>query len=128
MDVSNALVSLLYRDPAGLTWLVLIVDGVGDDSGGAAAIDLANLGGAGLELVDDPGEGEQVLDGIELAFQWAGCCTDGAIVGPLDDDFCVEMTILEGASGLGEGYITFSGEEPIDLGGAEGRVELCVVD
>ena len=128
LDLHDTLVLALYRDPGADMWLVLIVDAVSDGSGGGMSLDISNLGDADHELSDDPGEGVWVEDEIWFDFRWADCCTDGGIVGPLDDDFCVEVNVLSGAEGLGNGIVTYDGGEPVEIGRAQGRVSLCVED
>ncbi len=127
-DIANTLVTLLYRDGFDDLWLVVSVDGWDDDSGGSVAVDVGDVGDADIEVSDDEGEVYWVGEEIWLDFRWAGCCVDGAVIGPLDDDFCLVMDVLSGHSGLGGGLVAFDGTSPIDVGRAEGRAELCVED
>ena len=124
-EIANTLVTLLYRDPFDDLWLVVSVDGWDDNSGGDVGIDLSDLGDADIEVSDDPGEVYWVEDEIWLDFQWADCCIDGAVIGPLDEDFCVGMNVLSGHHGLGGGLVAFDGVSEVDVGVAEGRSELC---
>jgi hypothetical protein len=129
LEIADSFVVFLYQDPEDQLWFVTSIDGINDGSGGSVAADLSDLGGADIEVADD-NSNEVYWDGEEIwfDFQWAGCCTDGAVVGPLDDDFCIEVDVLSGHEGLNGGLVVYDGSAPVDVGRADGRFDLCVED
>jgi hypothetical protein len=79
---------ILYREPTGSVYLVIILDKVQSGSGGSASVTVEGLQGANLVLSDDANEASiDVATGVAKAtWTWATCCTDGAIFGPVGCD------------------------------------------
>ncbi len=78
--------------------------------------------------MDDPGEGGPTLNpttGVgKLKWNWATCCNDGAVIGPLAAPFCVTSTFsnLSGITGLGT--VDHTGSTVV-LGPASNPLVLC---
>ena len=120
---SNAVVVAIYEDASGPN-LVFTVDGFEDGSGGFAFASMQGLGGAGLLLVDDAGEGEVNNGNGSFGFQWVECCVDGAVVGPLDTGFCLDFGIPE-SDGLGNGWFVHDGDSAESMGSTAQVLEIC---
>jgi hypothetical protein len=89
--------------------VAVIADQVRDGSGGTLrgffGVDRAGIGG--ILVSDDPPECTWTATGGGCSWRWEPCCTDGALIGPLGDEFCVSV-FLTGASGV-ESVVVFDG-------------------
>ena len=127
-EVSDSVVEMLYLDPTDLEiYLVLILDAANDGGGGSAVAEFEGLFGASMVFKDDPGEGSTNIDGTtglgSASWAWVSCCTDGGILGPLEDDFCVDVTFT---SAVGFTTVTtYDDVTPITLGAPGDVVTLC---
>ncbi len=106
--------------------LVFVVDAVNDGSGGYAILNVNGVEGAELLVEDDPGEGQVVGDEGRFGFQWVGCCVDGAVLGPLPRDLCVEFTLFEW-DGLSSFAVAGPGGQ-LGVGPIEDGLTLCASD
>ena len=103
---SGALTTFLYRDAAGLN-MFFIADAVNDGSGGSLSMDVSSsLLETGVDWIvkDDPSEPfawDDVSGTGSVSLRWLDCCTDGGVLGALDEerDWTVTMSNLA-AQGL----------------------------
>jgi hypothetical protein len=129
LEISNQAVEFIYEDPTDKKhYLVIFLDRYKDSGGGNAQIQVTGAKGAQLLLMDDPGEsGGSKIDPVAgsglLKWSWAPCCTDGAIVGPLQVPFCVRLNWIYG-QGI-NAITTMDGEQKIQLGPFAEPVEFC---
>ncbi|HIN85959.1 MAG TPA: hypothetical protein EYN06_05710 [Myxococcales bacterium] len=130
LETSNQIVEMLYEDPTdGKIYLVLILDKASDSGGGNTLIQITGAKGAGIILMDDPGEGgnkgtyNPVTGSGTIKWTWSSCCTDGAVIGPLQTPFCVKIKRLS-ESGIGN-VITMNGNKKVQLGSFNNTVEFC---
>ena len=108
LNLTNQVQLMLYEDPDGLLYVVVIVDDVNDGSGGAFTMTVSGLQGTSAVVEDDPGENgntfkyDPATGDAEFKWTWAPCCTDGVVVGPLgcaDGGFEISIT-SSGISGI----------------------------
>ena len=128
-ELSDAIVVYVYADPTDETFnLVLHIDAANDGSGGEAYVEGLGLQGTSFLVEDDPFDIDPNWDldpGTGEAWvywSWADCCTDGAVLGPLVTDYCVELN-FNWTDGISDVY-TWDGTSHTWLGGP-GEVELC---
>ena len=105
LELANTIQLMLYEDPDGALFMAVIVDKENDGSGGKATMDLAGYFGASTVVDDDPGEADGLnpATGVGKAvWNWAPCCTDGAVFGPLGsvDGSFETTTTLSGLTGV----------------------------
>jgi len=125
-SLADTLALALYRDDEDLLSLLVSVDGEDDGSDGSLTMTVTDFGGASVLVADEADEAEEWDGVITLDFDWSSCCVDGALIGPLDADFCLEIT-LGGAQGLGGGVRAWESEEEATfLGEPEGSIDVCV--
>ncbi|MFT7622442.1 MAG: hypothetical protein ACI9WU_001615 [Myxococcota bacterium] len=129
LELANTVVTYLYLDPTdGSYYQIYIVDKPNDGSGGAVVANIEGAFGAGVVIMDDPGEGNPTLSaatGIgKLSWNWATCCNDGAVIGPLTGPFCVTTT-LTGISGITSIATLDADANPVVLGDAATPLTLC---
>lgn len=74
--------------------LFMVLDGIGDGSGGSASLDWTVSGDTALSLVNDDSSEAPTTNGMDFSYDyaWASCCTDGFAIGSLDGDFGLEGT------------------------------------
>lgn len=126
MKSDSLIVGLHQREGSRDLSLIFVIDAIGDDGGGSAEVRVEGVEGAELLVVDDQGEG--FLDGDEAFFfyQWAGCCVDGAVIGPLGPGLCITIEV-DDADDLDDfGVADGSGLEL--LGSTSQTFELCAVE
>lgn len=122
---SDTAVVLLYREEGQQrVHLVFTLDDWDDGSGGFALMSLQGLGNANLVLVDDQGEGEVSGGTGSFGFQWVDCCVDGAVIGPLDPGFCVDIGMPE-SEGLGGGWVVRDGGDAESMGPTSEVLQIC---
>ena len=105
LEVSNTVQLVLYEDPEGLLYLVVIIDDVNDGSGGNVTGQFSGFFGASTVVDDDPGEADGMNPDTgegSAAWTWVACCTDGAVFGPLGtgDGSFETTTTLGGLTGI----------------------------
>ncbi len=115
LEVENQIVEMIYQEPATLgsgLFMTLFIDS-NRDSGTSGNIDIDGTGfnGAQWLVEDDPNENNTTIntDGtFSNDWNWATCCNDGAVIGPLETDFCVTLTITSHSSSIA-GITTYDG-------------------
>jgi len=99
LELTNTGKALLefITDGFGLQNLLVIYSSPNNNIGGSAISTIAhagNLAGATFIVDDDPGEGLTVAPGLfTTAHNWAGCCTDGYVLGPIPNFACFTWTL-----------------------------------
>ncbi len=83
LETSNGMIMLLHEDLlTNETSLVIVLDAPSDGSGGDVEITFNCLPlTAFIDVADDPGEFTGNAPNIVGDFFWAGCCTDGGVIG-----------------------------------------------
>ena len=128
-EVVDRINQFLYEDPTdGKYYLVIFVDAANDNDGGNTTMSVKGAFGASITLMDDPSEGGSSVNATTgngtLKWNWAPCCTDGAVIGPLTPPFCVTTTISS-SSGI-KGLSSMDGDQIISLPGAvKDPLTLC---
>jgi len=130
LELENTIVEMIYQEPqssgGGLFLAIMIDHNQGSGGGGGNVIlDATGLGGVATVVADDTTEAFTIDDDPSSAtfgegtasWSWAGCCNDGAVLGPLPLDFCITLTARAGSSGL-TGISTYDGTSPVTLSGA----------
>jgi len=130
LELEDTLVEMIYQEPqssGGELFLAIMLDRnqAGGGGGGNAVLDATGLGGVATIVADDATEAFSIDDDPSSAtfgeatasWAWAGCCNDGAVLGPLPLDFCITLTLRAGSSGL-TGISTHDGTTPVALSAA----------
>ncbi|MAT55989.1 MAG: hypothetical protein CMN32_16060 [Saprospirales bacterium] len=83
LEMSETMLIMIYEDiTTQNTSLIIILDQANDGTGGNATIDFSCMpSSAFVEFSDDGGELSGSPPNITGNFNWAGCCTDGGIIG-----------------------------------------------
>jgi len=128
-ELSDAVVVYVYADPTDGTFnLVIHIDAASDGSGGELYMEATGLQGTSFLVEDDPADIDAAWDldsGTGEAWVywvWAGCCTDGAVLGPLATGWCVDLE-FDWADGIDDLY-TWDGTSHTWLGEI-GDGEFC---
>jgi hypothetical protein len=78
--------------------LGMIFDKPQDGSGGTVDMTITGVPSTGfMEVSDDPGDAPTVAGGT---WGWAACCTDGGVIGGLENDFWELIITLNSATGV----------------------------
>ncbi len=126
MQSDSLLVGLHQEDGDRDLSLIFVIDAVDDDGGGSANIFVDGIEGAELLVVDDQGEGYVDDEEAYFSYQWAGCCVDGAVIGPLGPDLCLSIEV-KNPNGLDDiGVADPSGTEL--LGSPAQTFRLCATE
>ena len=100
---------LIYEEPGGDLYLILILDKPSNSGGGKADVQFTGLYSALPVVIDDPGEtscNPDPVAGTALCnWHWSTCCTDGGAFGPLgcgtgDFEITATFTKFEGMNGI----------------------------
>ena len=134
LEVEDHLVEIIYQEPAsegGELFLTLLIDN-NQGSNNTGNIDIQGTGFAGTSVVvaDDATEAPSIASNGDFtgSWSWATCCNDGAVVGPLPVDFCLELTVQSGSSGI-SGITVYDGSTAVALSGAiTDTVQICEAD
>jgi len=99
LELGNSGKALLefVTDGFGKQNLLVIYSAPNNGIGGSAISTIAHdgdLNGASFIVDDDPGEGLTVSPGLfQTAHNWAPCCTDGYVLGPIPNFACFTWTL-----------------------------------
>jgi hypothetical protein len=102
-EEANAITILIHEDQDGNSSIVWINDKLSDGSGGSTEVNVS--GAAGLQLIvkdDNDGTDDFIFDGNtgfgNFDWSWGGCCTDGVVLGFVDEPTCVVFEFTQVAN------------------------------
>jgi hypothetical protein len=107
-----------YQEPGGALSLFVVHDKANDGDGGDVKMNVSGAVGASVLVYDDPGAANDpytfnsATGAGTMAWTWSACCTDGALLGPLEGDFCVTLDVststgITGYNVLSNGSATY---------------------
>lgn len=111
---------IMHQGPNGALSLVFINDIVNDADGGDVDVKIkTGFGNAQVLLSDDADEAKFNKNGeFDAKWKWATCCTDGAVLGPIDGsnglEIPVEVKLQAGVKGAE--MVSGGGQSAIPLG------------
>ena len=122
-SLTNNRSHLFFVDALDGLSLFVVYDNLGGGGGGSATMrfDLSGDGdGAAILLQDDPPAWDTYPQTGPNVFvcqhTWGDCCTDGVVIGSLDDDWSMAVEFTTPPIGLGNGWYAYSANSgPLEL-------------
>ena len=110
---------MIHQGPDGTLSLVFLNDAVNDADGGDVDVTIkSGIGDAAVIVSDDAGEVEVNNKGdFHAKWKWVTCCTDGAVLGPLDGAAGLEIPVeVKLQAGVVGAEMVSGGQAAIPLG------------
>ena len=133
-EQSNAITILVHEDQDQNSSIVWINDLLSDGSGGSTEVDVA--GAVGLQMIvkdDNDGTDDFAFNSTtgegNFDWSWGGCCTDGAVLGFVDEPMCIEFTFTD-LNNMNAVNVWPSQVAPFNLGvpGLGDTVTICATE